>query len=161
MRVEAWDKVTGRARYSSDVRLPGQLYAAVLRSPHPHARVLRVTCPPLAGDGVHAVLSACDSPDISWYETSKLFDRTDLKLESEVHTTMEALRSAGLATERTIVEFLDASGKETKGVLLGHEGVRELERGQCLRVRHSSSGKAKVTEAGKDTVTARPTGMGL
>src|SRR5689334_7636919 len=35
----------------------------------------------------------------------KLFDRTDLKLESEVHTTMEALRSAGLATERTVVEF--------------------------------------------------------
>ena len=37
-RAEARDKVTGRATYASDVRLPGLLYARVLRSPHPHAR---------------------------------------------------------------------------------------------------------------------------
>src|SRR5258708_807627 len=41
-RVEALDKVTGRARYSYDQRLPRQLYAAVLRSPHPHARIKRI-----------------------------------------------------------------------------------------------------------------------
>ena len=32
-RLEGPEKVTGRARYSYDVRLPGQLFAAVLRSP--------------------------------------------------------------------------------------------------------------------------------
>ena len=31
-KVEGVDKVTGRARYAADVRLPGQLYARVLRS---------------------------------------------------------------------------------------------------------------------------------
>ena len=41
-RVEGEAKVTGRARYSYDVRLPGLLYARVLRSPYPHARVGRV-----------------------------------------------------------------------------------------------------------------------
>ena len=41
-RVEGKDKVTGRARYAYDVRLPGQLYAKVLRSPHPHARIVRI-----------------------------------------------------------------------------------------------------------------------
>jgi hypothetical protein len=46
----------------------------------------------------------------------RLFDRTDLTLKSEVHTTMEALRAVGLATERRVIEFLDASNKETKGV---------------------------------------------
>src|SRR2546430_12194113 len=33
------EKVTGRARYAYDIRLPGQLYARVLRSRLPHARV--------------------------------------------------------------------------------------------------------------------------
>lgn len=32
-RVEGVEKVTGRARYSYDIRLPGQLYARVLRKP--------------------------------------------------------------------------------------------------------------------------------
>src|SRR4051794_26147403 len=34
--------LTGRGQYVSDVRLPGMLEAAVLRSPHAHARILRV-----------------------------------------------------------------------------------------------------------------------
>jgi xanthine dehydrogenase YagR molybdenum-binding subunit len=38
LRVEGAEKVTDRARYTYDIRLPGQLYARVLRSPHPHAR---------------------------------------------------------------------------------------------------------------------------
>jgi hypothetical protein len=38
-RVEGAEKVTGRARYTYDVRLPRQLYARVLRSPLPHARI--------------------------------------------------------------------------------------------------------------------------
>ncbi len=77
MRVEGFDKVCGRARYSCDVRLPGQLYGAVLRSPHPHARVSKVDLSRLKSlPGVRAVLSAFDAPDIAWYETSRLFDRT-------------------------------------------------------------------------------------
>ena len=38
-RVDAWDKVTGQATYPGDMHLDGLLYAAVLRSPHPHARI--------------------------------------------------------------------------------------------------------------------------
>ena len=33
------DKVTGAARYTFDISLPGMLHAKVLRSPHPHARI--------------------------------------------------------------------------------------------------------------------------
>jgi CO/xanthine dehydrogenase Mo-binding subunit len=77
-RLEGSEKVTGRARYSYDVRLPGQLYARVLRSPHPHARVLHIdTSQAAALPGVHAVLSAVNCPPIDWYEEkSKLFDWT-------------------------------------------------------------------------------------
>jgi len=38
-RVEAWEKLTGRARYTTDVRLDGQLEGVIIRSRLPHARV--------------------------------------------------------------------------------------------------------------------------
>lgn len=76
-RVEGPEKVTGRARYAYDVRLPGQLYARVLRSPLPHARVRSVdTRRARAAPGVRAVIGVADAPDIEWYDGSALFDRT-------------------------------------------------------------------------------------
>ena len=41
-RIDAYERVTGKATYTRDVRLPGMLYARVLRSPHPHARIRSV-----------------------------------------------------------------------------------------------------------------------
>ncbi len=41
-RIDAQSKVMGRARYTSDVRLPGMLYGRGYVSPYPHARVLAV-----------------------------------------------------------------------------------------------------------------------
>jgi len=39
---DAPEKVTGRALFTGDMKLPGMLYARILRSPYPHARVLKV-----------------------------------------------------------------------------------------------------------------------
>jgi xanthine dehydrogenase YagR molybdenum-binding subunit len=76
-RVEGVAKVTGQARYAYDVRLPGQLYTWVLRSPHPHARIRHIdTSRAEAMPGVHAVLSHANAPAISWYGQSQLFDST-------------------------------------------------------------------------------------
>ncbi|MEV1107916.1 molybdopterin cofactor-binding domain-containing protein [Micromonospora sp. NPDC049751] len=56
--------VTGAARYTFDVDVPGLLHLKVLRSPHPHARILAVdTTAALALPGVHAVLTHADAPD--------------------------------------------------------------------------------------------------
>lgn len=41
-RVDALEKVTGTARYTTDIRLPGQLVGKIIRSPHPHARFARL-----------------------------------------------------------------------------------------------------------------------
>src|SRR5262249_48054014 len=41
-RIDAVERVSGRAKYTGDVMLPGMLYARVLRSPHPHARIKSV-----------------------------------------------------------------------------------------------------------------------
>src|SRR3954447_5323957 len=60
-RVDGYEKVTGQARYSADVALPGTLWGGVLRSPLPHARILHVdTARARALSGVRAVLTGAD-----------------------------------------------------------------------------------------------------
>ena len=57
-RIDARERVSGKATYSGDVQLPGMLYAKVLRSPHPHARILKIDASQaLAMPGVKAVVS--------------------------------------------------------------------------------------------------------
>ncbi|TGE02530.1 molybdopterin-dependent oxidoreductase [Methylobacterium nonmethylotrophicum] len=56
--------VSGRARYTLDLDLPGALHLKVLRSPHPHARVRRIDpAAALALPGVVRVLTHADAPD--------------------------------------------------------------------------------------------------
>ena len=65
-RLDAPEKVTGRARYVSDLALAGMLYARLLRSPYPHARIIRVEATRArAVDGVHLVAT---SADLGWCE---------------------------------------------------------------------------------------------
>ena len=60
-RVDAADKVTGRARYVADYHLPGMLYARCLRSEVPHARIVCVdTAPALQIPGVRAAITNAD-----------------------------------------------------------------------------------------------------
>ncbi len=57
-RIDALERVTGRAHYTGDVVLPGMLWARVLRSPHPHARIRSIdVSKALAVPGVKAVLT--------------------------------------------------------------------------------------------------------
>ena len=56
--------VAGRGRFVEDVRVPGMLHAAVLRSPHAHARLLSIDATRArALPGVRAVLTAADVPE--------------------------------------------------------------------------------------------------
>src|SRR5262245_18624207 len=60
-RKEDFRLLTGRGKYAADVRLPGLLYAAVLRSPHPHARIAAIRAGAArAMPGVVAVVTADD-----------------------------------------------------------------------------------------------------
>src|SRR5204862_5486319 len=55
--------VTGRGRFVEDVRVPGMLHAAVLRSPHAHARLVSIDAKRAREvAGVHLVLTAADVP---------------------------------------------------------------------------------------------------
>ena len=82
-RVDAYERVSGSAVYPSDVSLPNMLYGAILRCPHPNARVKRLsTGKAKSMPGVHAVISGqTPAADLPWsYSSSgiriksKLFD---------------------------------------------------------------------------------------
>ena len=65
-RIDAEKRVTGTATYTGDLRLPGMLYARVLRSPHPHARIRRIDLSRAqALPGVKAILTH-ENCDVIW-----------------------------------------------------------------------------------------------
>lgn len=64
-RLDGPAKVTGRARYTDDLTMPGMRHAKFVRSPIAHGRVVRIdTSKALALPGVEAVFTFEDVPDI-------------------------------------------------------------------------------------------------
>src|SRR5687768_4568967 len=66
-RTDAIPKVTGAAQYVADMHLPGMLHAAVLRSPHPHARIVSIDLSAaLKMSGIKAIATGEDTAKIKW-----------------------------------------------------------------------------------------------
>ena len=64
-RVDAKERVTGQAIYPADLALPGMVHAKLLRSPHAHARIVRIdTSRAEALKGVLAVVTAADFAEL-------------------------------------------------------------------------------------------------
>jgi CO/xanthine dehydrogenase Mo-binding subunit len=65
VRPDGVDKVTGRAAFGADYVMPGMVWAKVKRSPHAHARIVKIDASKaLALPGVKAVVTGADFPDI-------------------------------------------------------------------------------------------------
>ena len=71
-RVDGIDKVTGKAKFTGDLMVPGMLYGKILRSPYPHARIIGIDASGAeAHDGVAAVLTAEDLSDLDPYYSGR------------------------------------------------------------------------------------------
>ena len=99
-RRDLRDKLTGAAKYAADVQLPGMLTGAVLRSPHPHAKILSVDVSAALGlSGVHAALTPFDvpagsiAPDMPILDTEVRFvgDEVAAVAADDEHTARYAL----------------------------------------------------------------------
>ncbi|MDB4877008.1 MAG: xanthine dehydrogenase family protein molybdopterin-binding subunit [Gemmatimonadetes bacterium] len=74
-RMDATEKVTGEARFTADMQLPGMLYAAILRAPIARGRVTRLDLSPaLELGGVRGGVSIDDVPNVK-LDGVRLFDR--------------------------------------------------------------------------------------
>jgi len=110
-RIDALEKVTGRARYAPDLRFPGMLHAKTLRSPYPHARVVSIDASRAKKlSGVRAILSASDVPRVvgTWFnlrsdkELAKLFNR-----DAKVRFIGDPVLAVAAVDEETALEALD------------------------------------------------------
>ncbi|WP_170559221.1 xanthine dehydrogenase family protein molybdopterin-binding subunit [Ruegeria atlantica] len=64
-RPDGLDKVTGRAKFGADMSAPGMLHGAILRSPHAHARIVKIdTSKAEAHKDVKAVVTRADFADV-------------------------------------------------------------------------------------------------
>lgn len=64
VRHDGYEKVTGKARYAADVHLPEMLHGMVVRSPHPHAKIISIdTSRAESHPDVRAVMTSVDLPE--------------------------------------------------------------------------------------------------
>ncbi|MGM0681165.1 MAG: xanthine dehydrogenase family protein molybdopterin-binding subunit [Thermodesulfobacteriota bacterium] len=134
-RVDAYERVSGTALYPSDTILPGMIYGAILRCPHPRARVKKLD---LSGaekmEGVYAVLGADDKVNrLRWSYSeqvvSQLFD-PECRFEGEAvaavaaatpYLARDALKA--IKTEYEVQPFLADEKQALKpGAVKVHKG---------------------------------------
>lgn len=87
-RMDAKEKVSGRAVYTGDIQLPGMLYSRVARSSRPHARIIKIdTSKAEAYPGVKAVITFKDVPQNTYTWPPELraigYGKGDMPIMSE------------------------------------------------------------------------------
>jgi 4-hydroxybenzoyl-CoA reductase subunit alpha len=66
-KIDAWAKVTGDTKYADDLALPRLAHGKLLRSPHPHARIVRIDSAQARNlPGVLAVITGRDLPRVKF-----------------------------------------------------------------------------------------------
>lgn len=72
-RIDGPVKASGQAQYTDDLILPGMIYGKILRSPHPHARILNIdTSKAKKLAGVKTVVTGKDTPGVQYGFTDGL-----------------------------------------------------------------------------------------
>ncbi len=97
--------VTGQGQYLDDVRLPGMLHAAILRSPHAHARVRGIdVSAALALDGVKAVFTYSDMAGLAKTIPMRVFPLPGLDNYLQTPLSADTVRHAGEAVAVVVAE---------------------------------------------------------
>ena len=107
-RVDAFDKVTGKAVYTTDIQLPGMLWCKVLRSLFPHAQIANVdTSRAKKLIGVKAVLTVNDTPKIKFGLAPTWADQLPLTDKARyVGDAVAAVATTDEATAKEAVELI-------------------------------------------------------
>ena len=124
-RLEAREKVAGRALYTDDLSRPGMLHGAQLGSPFAHARIVSIdTGAAAALPGVEAVLTGGDFPRN--YTGMFLMDQLPLAVDKVRYTgePVAAVAAEDLATAREALRLIDIEYEELDAVFDPEEALR-------------------------------------
>jgi len=106
VRSDSLAKVTGRARYTADLKFPKMLAAKVLRSPYPHARILGIDLTrALKVPGVKAAISGFDTLGVKWGVFRYTQDHSMLPTD-KVRYIGEDVAAVAAVDEETAMEAL-------------------------------------------------------
>jgi len=137
-RVDGIARVTGRARYTQDVYLPGMLHVRVLRSPYPRARVRRIDASRAeALPGVRAVLHRFNAPKAAFRGEETIF-------REEVRFVGDEVAAVAAETEETAADAVRLIEVEYE-VLPFVPDLEEAMRDDATRLDE----KGNVAESGK------------
>lgn len=107
VKKDALAKASGRAEYADDIAMPGMLHGKLLRSPHPHARIVRIDASrALALAGVRAVVTGRDFPGVRYGNLPQTRDYLPLALDA-VRYIGEEVAAVAAVDEDTAEEALD------------------------------------------------------
>ena len=108
--IDGIAKVTGRAIYTFDVKLPSMLFGKILRSPHPHARILNIdTSKAERVMGVKAVVTGKDTLGVKqglWRCAKELCDE-EILARDKVRYIGDPLAAVAAVDEDTAEEALN------------------------------------------------------
>ena len=100
-------KALGRAEYADDISMPGMLHGKLLRSPHPHARIVRIDISRAeALPGVRAIVTGKDFPGIKYGNLPQTRDYLPLAVDT-VRYIGEEVAAVAAIDEDTAEEALD------------------------------------------------------
>ena len=118
-RIDAYDKVTGRATYAADVYLPGMLACKLLPSTRTHARIVKIDTTRAAElPGVHCVITGADFPDVR-FGSGALKDRYIMPTEvvNFVGEPIAAVAADDEATAQEAIELIDVEYEDLPAVI--------------------------------------------
>ncbi|OGQ73909.1 MAG: aldehyde oxidase [Deltaproteobacteria bacterium RIFCSPLOWO2_12_FULL_60_16] len=145
-KIDAMAKCAGETVYADDLNLPRMIYAKLLRSPHPHARVLSIhTERARQLEGVCAVITGKDLP-----EKFGIMPST----QDEEALAVEKVRYAGdpvaavAATSETLAEkalgYIDVEYETLKPILSIEEALASTEESERI---HTWNRRANIQKA--------------
>ena len=118
-RTDALEKVTGRARYVTDLEVPGMAHAALLRSPYAHARLVRIDVARARQvPGVHVVLTGADLTWCDPYYGPAFRDRPVLAIDVARYEgePVVAVAAADPETAARALELIEIDWEELSAV---------------------------------------------
>ncbi|UCC40879.1 MAG: molybdopterin-dependent oxidoreductase [Candidatus Aminicenantes bacterium] len=130
--IDGIAKVTGRAQYTFDISLPGMLHGKILRSPYPHAKVLKIkTRKAKALKGVKAILTGKDTLGVKqgiWRRYKELCDE-EILARSKVRYIGEPVAAVAAVDEDTAEEALDLIEVEYESLPAAFEPLEAIKEG--------------------------------
>ena len=117
IRLDALEKVTGEAEYCTDIKVPGMVYAKVLRSPFPHARIISIDTSKAENlPGVRAVITGKDAPEIRYGGFLRDQHALCKKTVRHVGDAVAAVAADTLEIAETAIELIEVKYEELPAV---------------------------------------------